>query len=55
MHHTFLDTVRRRSRFAAASLETAWDTVEGEIRARDVPDPHDGPEAELMQIHPSYQ
>lgn len=49
MHHTFLDTVRRRSRFAVESLETARGTAEGEIRAHDVPDPRQGPEAELLQ------
>jgi RNA polymerase sigma-70 factor, ECF subfamily len=51
MHHTFLDTVRRRPRWTIESLDTAWETTEGsgESSRRDVPDPRGGPEAELME------
>jgi RNA polymerase sigma-70 factor, ECF subfamily len=51
MHHTFLDTVRRRPRWVIESLDTAWETTEGsgQTTRREVPDPRGGPEAELME------
>jgi RNA polymerase sigma-70 factor (ECF subfamily) len=51
MHHTFLDTVRRRPRWAIESLDTAWERIgsAGEITPREVPDPRGGPEIELME------
>jgi RNA polymerase sigma-70 factor (ECF subfamily) len=51
MHHTFLDTVRRRPRWAIESLDTAWERIgcAGEIAPREVPDPRGGPEIELME------
>lgn len=50
MHHTFLDTVRRRPRWAMESLDAAWENADGggESTRRDVPDPRSGPETELM-------
>jgi RNA polymerase sigma-70 factor, ECF subfamily len=47
MYHTFLDTVRRRPRFALLSLD-AWDDEQGDGGARDVVDGRQGPETELL-------
>jgi RNA polymerase sigma-70 factor (ECF subfamily) len=49
MHNTYLDTVRRRPRFAIQSLDEALETEEGTVSGREIADPHGGPEAELME------
>jgi RNA polymerase sigma-70 factor (ECF subfamily) len=49
MHHTYLDSVRRRSRCSIQSLDVSWETEEGEMGRLEIPDPHGGPETELME------
>jgi RNA polymerase sigma-70 factor (ECF subfamily) len=49
MHNTYLDTVRRRPRFALQSLDEALETEDGTVAGREIADPHGGPEAELME------
>ncbi len=48
MYHSFLDTVRRRPRFALLSLDAPWDETDGESAARDVADHRLGPEHEVL-------
>jgi RNA polymerase sigma-70 factor (ECF subfamily) len=49
MHHTYLDTVRRRPRFVAESIERGWESDSGAFTARDLEDGRAGPEEILMR------